>query len=220
MVVAPMRMPVLILSQLVLVLSAQQPLPKLYPVDESARDPSFQAFTSRLRSAVERRNTKALRRLVDDDVVVGPDKDDRGWHKFLERWRPGDAETPLWAALGECLHLGFLREQPDLYLSPYVVWRFPDHLSRSKHLVVAKEKVPLRESPSLQAPVRAMLSFDIVRPAGDPVRSEGLATFVPVETGEGLRGFVNATDLISPMMPRAQFGFRQKRWVLIALESD
>ncbi|MBL8174881.1 MAG: hypothetical protein JNK48_09430 [Bryobacterales bacterium] len=209
-----------ILLLLATLASAQGPLPKLYPVDETARDPSFQAFTSRLRSAVEKRDTKALRRLTDDEVVSGPEKEDKGWKKFVERWRPDDPDTELWASLAEMLHLGFTREQPELYLSPYVVWRFPAHLSRRAHLVVAKEKAPLRESPSLDARVLAVLSFDIVRSAGEVVRSERLASYAPVETGDGMRGFVNVNDVVSPMIARGQFYFKQKRWVLAALESD
>ena len=203
-----------------MLLTAFEPLPKLYPVDETLRDATFQAFTQRLRAAVEKRNTKALRRLTDDEVVVGPEKEDKGWKKFVERWRPDEAESPLWAALADLLQLVFLREHPQLYLSPYVVWRFPDHLDRRKYLVVGKEKAPLREGPSVTAPVLAVLSFDIVRAAGEPVRSSGLASFVPVETGDGVRGYLNATDVLSPLLARGQFGFRQKRWVMIALESD
>jgi hypothetical protein len=203
-----------------LALKAQQPLPKLYPVDETSRDPSFQAFTGRLRSAVESHSRKALRRLVDDEVVVGPEETDQGWRKFTERWRPDDPQTPLWIALADMLQLGFIREQPGLYLSPYVVWRFPRQLNRRTHLVVARENVALRESPSTTAPVLARLDFDIVRRMGEPVRSEGLAGFIPVQTGDGQTGFVNQKDLLSPLMPRAQFAFRQKRWVLVALEAE
>lgn len=195
-------------------------LPKLYPVDETLRDASFQAYTQRLRAAVEKRNTRALRRLTDDDVVVGPEKEDKGWKKFVERWRPDEADSPVWGALAELLQLGFLREHPQLYLSPYVVWRFPDDLNRRTHLVVAKEKAALREAPSVTAPVRAVLSFDIVRAAGEAVRMGGLASFVPVETGDGVRGYLNVTDVLSPLLARGQFGLRQKRWVMIALESD
>ncbi len=195
-------------------------LPKLYPVDEASRDPSFQAFTGRLRSAVESHGRKALRRLVDDEVVVGPEETDKGWRRFVERWRPDDPQTPLWSALADMLHLGFVREQPSLYLSPYVVWRFPRHLNRRTHLVVARESVALREGPSITAPVRARLDFDIVRRIGDSVRSEGLSTFIPVQTGNGEAGFVDQKDVLSPLMPRAQFAFRQKRWVLAALEDE
>lgn len=118
------------------------------------------------------------------------------------------------------LQLGFIREQPDLYLSPYVVWRFPQHLDRRRYMVIARDNVPLREAPSLNAPVRARLAFDIVKPTGEAVRSDGLARFVPIETGDGQTGFVNQGDLLSPLLPRAQFAFRQKRWIMVALEGE
>src|SRR4051812_35695041 len=42
---------------------------RLYPVDDTARDPAFRAFVKRLRSAVEGRDIKILRKLVDEEVV-------------------------------------------------------------------------------------------------------------------------------------------------------
>lgn len=202
-------------------LRAQSAAVKVYPVDESSRDPSFQSYVKKLRSAVTTRSTKSLRQLVDDDrIVVGPEKHDQGWQKFLHRWRPNDPETVLWTTLADVLSLGFTREQPDLFLSPYVVWRFPKHLDRRKYMVVAREKVVLRELPSPTATTRGTLSFDVVRPVGKAVRSEQLGNFVPVEALDGRRGYVMEKDLLSPLMARAQFRLRQKRWLMIALESD
>ena len=45
---------------------------RLYPVDDTPRDPAFRSYVKKLRSAVEARNTNALRKLVDNEVVVGP----------------------------------------------------------------------------------------------------------------------------------------------------
>ncbi|MBI4902133.1 MAG: SH3 domain-containing protein [Acidobacteria bacterium] len=203
------------------VLFAQPPGQKLYPTDETSRDPAFQSYTRKLRSAVAARSTKALRRLMDDEeIIVGPGKEDQGWRKFVARWRPDDPDSKLWPALGDLLAVGFIREHPSLFLSPYVVWRFPSQLDRRKHLVIGRDKVALRESPSLAAATVTTLAFDIVRRAGEPVRSDRLGAFVPVETLDGRRGYVNARDVLSPLLPRAQFGFRQKRWVLIALETE
>ena len=113
---------------LTVILAAAQTPPQaaLYPVDDTPRDRTFQAFVQRLRSAVEDRDTKALRKLVDtDEVVVGRDKEDKGWRKFVAKWHPDDREDRgLWTALSEMLAAGFVREHPRLYLSPYQVWRF------------------------------------------------------------------------------------------------
>jgi hypothetical protein len=194
---------------------------RLYPVDDTERDPAFRSYIGRLRSAVEARNTVALRKLVDEEVVVGPAEDDKGWAKFTARWRPDDRRNSvLWAALSDMLSLGFIRVHPSLFVSPYLVWRFPPELSMATHLVVIRDKAALREAPSLKAPAVASLSFDIVRQLGEPESGEGLAQWVHVRTLDGQTGYLNTRDLMSPLMPRAQFGLRRGRWAMIALEGQ
>lgn len=191
-------------------------------MDDTSRDPAFQVYVRRLRSAVEARDTKALRRLTDtQEVVVGREKDDKGWGKLVAKWRPDDRDDRrLWTALSDILAAGFVREHPMLYLSPYQVWRFPAHLNRAEHLVIARDKAMLRAAPSLDAASVATLSFDIVRRMGDPVKGTGLGEWMPVRTLNGTSGFVISRDVVSPLAPRAQFGFQAGRWLLIALEDD
>ncbi len=203
---------------LVLCLLIQAQTVRLSPVDDTARDPAFQSFVKRLRSVVEGRNTHALRKLTDPEVVSGPGADDTGWAKFAAKWRPDDAESRLWPALSDLLELGFVRELPTLFVSPYLVWKFPRELNPATHLVVMQDKVALRSAPSLKAPAVAWLSFDIVRRLGQLESGEGLGQWVRVSTLDERTGYVNAKDVMSPLMPRSQFGFRRGRWLLVALE--
>jgi hypothetical protein len=191
---------------------------RLYPVDDTGRDPAFRSFVKRLRVAVETRNTNALRKLTDEEIVVGAADDDTGWTKFAARWHPDDENSKLWSALSDLLSLGFIREHPSLFLSPYLVWRFPRGLSMEEHLVVIRDNVALRERPSLKAPAVARLSFDVVRRLGRAEMGEDLVAWVPVGTLAGQTGYVNTRDVMSPLMPRAQFGTRRGRWLLIAFE--
>lgn len=204
---------------LVAVLGAQPVA--LYPVDDTNRDPGFRAFVQRLQAAVTKRDTKALRKLTAEDVVCGPAKEDKGWKKFVEKWRPDDPQEPkLWLALADILAAGFIREHPRLYLSPYQVWRFPNDLDRKTHLVIARDKSALRERPAIDAPVVTFLSFDIVESLGPAVKGTGLAEWRPVRTLTGQQGFVLSRDLVSPLAPRAQFGLDRGRWQMIALEEE
>ena len=199
---------------------AQTGTVRLYPVDDTGRDPAFRSYVKKLQSAVERRNTEDLRKLVDEDVVVGPTDDDKGWAKFVEKWRPDDpAKSPVWEALLDLLSLGFIREHPSLFLSPYVVWRFPRDRDPAIHFVVIRDEAPLREAPSVRASFVATLTFDVIQRLGQPEGGDGLEKWVHVRTLDGKTGYLNTRDVMSPLMPRAQFGLRNGKWVLMALES-
>ncbi len=193
---------------------------RLYPVDDTTRDHSFSSFVKKLRSAVEARNVSALRKLMDEKTVVGPGDDDTGWAKFTGKWRPDDQDSKLWPALLDLLSLGFIREHPSLFVSPYLVWRFPREVNRGTHLVVIREKAALRSAPSTRAPSVATLSFDIVEQLGPVEGGDGLAHWVRVGTSTGLSGYLDTREARSPLMPRAQFGLRKGKWLLIALESQ
>jgi hypothetical protein len=189
-------------------------------VDDTARDPAFRSFVKKLRSAVEARNTNALHKLVDEEVVVGPADDDTGWAKFATKWHPDDADSKVWSALSDLLSLGFVREHPRLFVSPYLVWRFPRELNMAAHLVVIRDKAPLRVAPSIRAPIVASLSFDIVQRLGRPETGEDQVQWFRVRIMDGQTGYLNARDVMSPLMPRAQFGIRRGRWILVALEGQ
>lgn len=194
---------------------------RLYPVDDTARDPAFRSYINKLKSAVDRRNTAALRKLVASDVVVGPADADKGWQKFVAKWRIDDdaAKSTVWTALSDLVALGFIQEHPSLFLSPYLVWRFPRELSMARHLVVIRDNAALRDAPSPRAAALTSLSFDIVERLSDAQEPKQSFQWVHVRTLDGRTGYLSARDVMSPLTPRAQFGLRQGRWLLIALES-
>jgi hypothetical protein len=211
----------LLLFALCFVIQAQNTsVVRLYPVDDTARDPAFRSFVKKLQAAVTAHNAKALRKLVDDDVVVGPAKEDAGWAKFEAKWHPDDADSDLWPVLADLVSLGFVREHPSLFLSPYLVWRFPRELNLRAPLVVIRDKASLRATPSQRGEVVSKLSFDIVQQQGPLQTGEDSVQWVPVRTLDGQKGYLNARDVMSPFMPRAQFGTREGRWLLIALETQ
>lgn len=193
---------------------------RLYPVDDSARDARFHSYVRKLQSVVDRRDTAGLRKLVDTkEVVVGNAEEDKGWDKFTERWRPDDrTDGPVWSTLSRLLSLGFVQEHPRLYLSPYLVWRFPRDLPVRAPLVVIRDRSALRREPSGRSEVIAFLSFDIVEQIGTAGRTDDLVQWAYVRTFDGKTGYLDQKDAQSPNMPRAQFGMRDGRWLLVALE--
>ena len=191
----------------------------LYPVDDTGRNPAFHSYIRKLQAAVDRRSVAALRKLIDKDVFVGPADADKGWTKFAARWRPEEEKSTLWDVLSDLLALGFIQEHPQLFLSPYLVWRFPRELSMATHLVVIRGSAALRDAPSSRAAPSAYLSFDIVQRLGQTEQTGDLSQWVHVRTMDGKTGYLNGRDVMSPLMPRAQFGLRNGHWLLIALEA-
>jgi len=86
------------------------------------------------------------------------------------------------------------------------------------HVVVVRDKAALRVEPSPKALATALLSFDIVERLGPSRHGEDMVEWIPVRTLEGQTGYVNARDVMSPLMPRAQFALRRGHWALVALE--
>jgi hypothetical protein len=192
---------------------------QLAPVSEEKREPGFSAFVSRLKSAVAKRDAKALRKLTDEDVIAGGfgDKDEKGWLKFAARWEVDQKEGAVWDVLADLIELGFFRAAPSIYVSPYVAWKFPRELDAADYLVVLRDALPLRKTPQRDSSTVATLAFDIVKRV-EPKRSGGSFDWVLVETAKGVRGYVQSSVVRSPLMARGQFALRDGKWRLSVLD--
>ncbi len=203
----------------IVMLALQVNAPRLAPVSDEGRDGAFHAYIGKLKAAVSKRDEKALRKLVDSSVITTNDagKDQRGWEKFRVAWGVGEIDGAVWEVLADLMDLGFFREAPGIYVSPYVVWKFPRDLDPNNHLVVLRDALPLLEKPSRDSRPVATLAFDIVKQIGDPLENGGFG-WVEVQTASGVRGFVQSANLRSPLMPRAQFSRKDGRWTLSVLD--
>lgn len=198
-------------------LLAQRPM--LAPVNDAPKNRAFSAYVAKLKLAVAKHDEKALQKLVDPEVISGGygEKDQRGWAKFRKQWDVSSPQAPLWDLLADLIELGFFRETPAIYVTPYLVWNFPKDLDPSQYLVVLRDPLPLRNAPSRDAAVVATLAFDIVKRI-DPRAPLGAFDWVQVETSSGARGFVQAAQVRSPQMPRAQFSLLNGQWRLTVLD--
>lgn len=193
----------------VLTLQAQ---PKLFPVDETHKDRAFASYVKQLKKTVAQRDTKSLKKLCDEKIAVLEKPELKGWAEFDKKWNPADPKSRLWSTLEDLLDLGFIQEHPYTFLSPYVVWRFPNHLDPAQHWVVAWGDEPLREQPDARSKEVKRIAFEIVK----RLREE--ARWAEVETDDGKRGWISLAALKSPTMPHAQFNFEKGRWLMVMLE--
>lgn len=205
---------------LLLVQDAPPPVASsLAPVSDAAREPGFPQYLKKLREAIEKQDARALRKLVDPDVITGGfgPKDERGWDKFAQRWQVEDPAGSVWSTLADLVDLGFFREAPQTLVAPYLAWKFPRELDQRTHLVVLRDALELRAGPSRNARTVGVLAFDIVKRVGPAQPGEGFE-WLEIETLGGKRGWVQSTNVRSPLMARAQFGRKDGRWMLVVLD--
>ncbi len=189
---------------------------RLYPIDDRQRSDDFRRFTVRLEKAVTKRDVKALKKLVDEKVVIGPKDKDEGWSLFVERWRPDQPDAPMWTILTDMLDIGFEQMHPKIFVSPYYAWKFPRELDPRRHLVVVRDVVPVHTAASRDSAVVATVAFEVVQRVG--AAPQGSFDWVRIRTFAGQEGFVPAQSVRSPITPRAQFALRDGAWKLVVLD--
>jgi hypothetical protein len=204
---------------LLLALVLMQSGVRMAPVSDGDREPSFRNYVQKLKVAVGKRDPKLLRKLVADDVIVGgfAEKDEKGYAKFAARWEVDQKEGAVWDVLADLIELGFFRQVPTTYVSPYVAWKFPRDLDPRLHLVVLRDALPLRAAPQRDAAVVATLAFDVVRKLDSSKVGEAF-DWVHVETMAGVQGYVQAAVVRSPLMAKGQFSQISGQWKLLVLD--
>ena len=158
---------------------------RIPPVDQCPPDAGFGEFRAVLIDAVSRKDVDAFIALMDDGVRLS--FGGRGGKAdFREMWAKSPTEQAhLWRELGDVLALGCaVRGTARVFPSMFVQANDLDGFSTW----VARPGARLRTRPSLKAPIRARLSWDVLT-----VDNDQGGDWVAVKTSRGQRGFVHRT---------------------------
>lgn len=194
---------------------------KLYPVDEGAKDPSFNNFRQQLRSAIKRRDTKFILNRLAPNISVSFGVCGSGIKCFKELWQPEKPNSKLWHTLSEVIDLGgtFDNSQSGkLFCAPYVFTKFPSKVNGeeiqgvSEYSVITGKDVNVRSRPSLKAPVVATLSYDIVKTRFE----ENGSNSDWIKITNPTPGYVYKKFVRHPLDYRACFQINKGRWVMTA----
>lgn len=207
------------------------------PVDHAAGDASFQAFRAQLGPAMERRDLQFLSRLVVDNRPTG-----FGLTPILEFFTADPCGQGIWDELARAVALGCVADDQPFaeemegprpekqYLCPYLIGsEYPETMDLFETVVAVEARVPVHAEPSAQSAVVGTLSHEAVAVQqsiygeAPNATAEGCAPLLwhEVETA-GLRGFVNATQTLSPVdcrfvlakLPGLKEGQGVEGWVL------
>jgi hypothetical protein len=180
--------------------------PKLMPVDEAKKDPTFLSFRERLLDAVRRHDAEAVVAAADPKIRTS-----FGEGGGAEALRQMLRQPQVWTDLEQILTLGGSFQEQSFW-APYVYSAWPESQDAFTFVAVIAENVPLRQSPTGAA--IATLAYDIVQRAGDP--HDG---WQEVKLADGRTGFVEAKFIRSPIAYRAGFNKEGDRWRMTAFVS-
>lgn len=186
---------------------------RLCPVDEGASDASFKAFRDALSDAVSRKNEPALLALVDPGIRTDFGGGG-GLEDFRKHWKLSSPDSKLWPELSEIFNLGgtFRGEGNDRsFFAPYVYAAWPDSIDAFQHVAATRANVPIRREPAQQAEIVTTVDWEILAANH---RSTG---WIQVKTSDGKEGWVQESDVRSPVGYRAGFSKRSGAWKMDAL---
>lgn len=186
----------------------QAAIASLLPVDEAVSNPEFFAFRARLQGALARHDVEALMAVVDPHVKNSFGGDD-GAEAFRKGWRLDEPGSRLWAALATVVALGGSFQARDTFVAPYTFSKWPEPFDSFEHVVLTASNVRVRTRPAADAPVAAVLSFAILKIAG-----QDSDAWRAVKLDEGRIGYVSSSLTRSPIDYRAYFTRSSGQWRL------
>jgi hypothetical protein len=195
------------------------PLPKLYPVDESPKDPAFLAFRKQLEAVVKARDKEALLR-------------GRFLYPNLQlRLRNADL-TEFWGEMADIFRLGLAVDPAGELVGPYFIAKFPRKLwdppKGSLYMVIVGRDIAAHEKPSEDSRVIETLTYDIVRKLMSRNSSLDVTakdkqgySWYAIRTPRGQPGWVYGRDARDPCDDSALFGRNPDgSWSLVELGSS
>ncbi len=173
--------------------------------DDTKKDKSFATFKKELDAAVAAKDAKFMRAALSDKVQAGFGSNE-GVKEFLEQ-QPLDEKSALWPALVSVLGKGCARTKAKEFVCPWLAGKAPEDVDWFEHSILQKD-VPIRATPAEDGKVVVTRSDELVKGVA------GTEKWAAVETHDGKKGHVLATQLDSPIQLRAFFEKGPKGWKL------
>lgn len=184
---------------------------RLPPSDEGPRRADLVRFRQDLLDATRRKDVAAVLAAVHPEARVS--FDGAGGPAAFKSYHIDNPDEDFWADFAAVLRMGGRFRTPDDFDTPYTFANWPDGADGFECLAVIGTNVRLREQPTTQSRVLAVLNYDLVQRVLDNTPTQGWAQ---VTTVGGHTGFVASRYLRSPIDHRALLEFRDGRWWLMA----
>lgn len=192
----------------------------LEPLDEAAKDASWNRFKKRLLAAVDRRDRQFLLGILDKNVRSGFEGG-RGVAEFRKHWALDSEDSPLWPELRAVLPLPAAWHRPEKGRSelcvPYVAVRWPQDMDAFNGGAIIAADVLAKAAPSASSETVATLSYNMVGVADWEVADQAPDSrqkWVKVRLASG-EAYVPEEQIRSPVEHTACFVKGESAWRLV-----
>jgi len=197
---------------------------KFEPVDEGAADPSWLQFRTRLMTALERKDAKAVLGTLDPKIRNGEGRAE-GIAGFRKIWDFDKDPGRLYTELRRLLSLGSVYVQeykpPPVLCAPYVTFKWPDDVDPLGHGAIIVREALVKAKPGNRSDTVAMLGPVLVEVTDWEVADEDPKSpqkWVKITTKAG-PGYVPEEQLRSAVEHRACFRRSSTGWRMVVLLS-
>ena len=184
---------------------------KIYPFDDSKDDPSFTAFLTELKTALNNKDKKFIYNILDPkiefDFGLKPGK--KGFWKF---WKLDDESSKFWDTFSEVINLGFVKGGNEGYCFPYYWGNEKLEGFECNAIIAIKENVKVYSSPDRNSEVLDSLSYDIV--LGDYETFGDDEIWYEIKINRNLKGYISDLDAKEICGYRGGFIFENNKWIL------
>lgn len=183
----------------------------LQPVNDVPTDSSFNTFYYDLISAIQKKDSEFIIKILSDDVVYsfGADHERKSaTDGFVKHYDIKNEKTlKFWNDLEDAMKLGCTKTN-ETFVCPYVYSKWPVNFDSFSYIATTKEKATVRDKPESSAKVVRLASFEILKLANSPP----ILGWHPIELDDKKIGFIAKTDARRPTDYRVEFQKISKSW--------
>lgn len=190
---------------------------RVLPVDEAAKVPDFFVFRAQLQNAVARHDAKTVLSHLHPDLMMGFGSE-QGLADFVARWKPHDAQTPLWDTMSNILALGGAFTADGAFIAPYTSARWPAKAGIAS-VAALGANVSVHSAPDKRAPAVGQLNFEVLARAPSDNPTQAPAGWTAIQWPGRKIAYVESRLVRSPADYSITFQKTAGRWQIIAFSA-
>lgn len=186
------------------------------PVDDSGKDKSFYEFRKKLLMAIKEKNLNFIKEHLNKEVEYsfsggGSSQD------FIKK-----LNDELWSELKKATELGcvyYIENDRNKFIAPYTFVNFPESFDCFEYATVINKDTPIYEKDNMDSKIIEKISYKVIKLIEPDDGTFKNKAFTKIQLPNGILGYIESTNIRSPIDYRVSFSKISDTWVIDAFVS-